>query len=296
MPSWDLWRSFLAVCRERSLSAAARRLRLTQPTLSRHIAELEASLSAALFTRSPQGLIPTDVAVALIGPAEAMEAAALAAERGARRSHDGALTGVVRVTASEVVGAELLPGMLASFCDAEPGVRVELALNNAVEDLLRRDADIAIRMTEPTQAALLSKRVGRVRLGFHAHRRYLEAHGAPDSLEALLSHRLIGFDRITVSAESLGPAAAAFRREQFTLRTDSDLAQLAAIRAGFGIGVCQTGIAKREPDLVPVLQNQVSFQLETWIVMHEDLKASPPVRRLYEHLERTLSAYLAAEG
>jgi DNA-binding transcriptional LysR family regulator len=291
-PGWELYRSFLAVAREGSLSAAARRLRLTQPTLGRHVRTLEDALGVALFTRSPSGLAPTAAALDLVPPAEAMEAAAAALVRAASGAADEA-RGVVRLTASEMMGGEVLPAMLARFRAAHPGIVLELALTNRTEDLLRRDADIAVRMTRPRQEALVARRIGTVGIGLYAHRRYVAAHGMPRSLDEFLQHQLIGFDRDATSWNSVGSPAPGITRERFAFRCDSDLAQLAALRAGLGIGGCQHGIARRERQLLPVLPRELALSLDMWLAMHEDLRASRRVRLLFEHLAVELGGYAA---
>lgn len=279
-PGWDLYRSFLAVLRTGSLSGAARELGLTQPTLGRHVDALEEALGFALFTRSQRGYLPTDAATALRPHAEALEAAAAALLREAASRGDapGAVRGTVRVSASEVIGAEVLPPIIARLQRAHPRLAVELVLSNRVDDLLQRSADIAVRMVRPEQAALVARRIGDIELGFHAHRDYLAAHGVPAALEELQRHRLIGFDRETAFVRAflarLGRPQA-LSRGAFALRTDSDLAQLAAIRSAAGIGICQVPIARRDPELVRVLPRALNMKLETWLVMHEDLRHTP---------------------
>jgi len=293
-PAWELYRSFLAALREQSLSGAARALGLTQPTLGRHIDELEQALGGiALFTRSQQGLIPTDAALELVPHAEAMAAAAAAVIRAASGAV-GAERGAVRLTASEIVGTEVLPPILARFHAHHPGIAVELVLSNATEDLLRRDADIAVRMARPKQAALVAKFLGRVALGLHAHRRYLEANGNPRSLDELTRHAIIGFDRETPSARAVRALGLPLEREMFAFRSDSDLAQLAALRAGYGVGVCQLGLARREPELVRLLPADFSVDLDVWVVMHKDLRASHRMRLMFDHLARELAVYVAS--
>jgi DNA-binding transcriptional LysR family regulator len=286
---WNLYASFREVMRQGSLSAAARALGLTQPTLGRHVAALEAGLGTALFTRSPQGLTPTAAALELLPRAEEMHAAAQAAARAISGGPSGE-TGVVRITASEIIGGVVLPPILAAFRELHPAVVIELVLTNRNEDLLRRDADIAVRMVRPVQSALFARRIGTVAIGLYAHRRYAQAHGLPATLEALAAHPVIGFDRDDTARRSVGEGPLV-TRESFALRTDSDLAQLAALRAGFGIGGCQTGIAADEPDLVPVLPDSIRFQLEMWLAMHEDLKAVVRVRLMFEHLAAALGQY-----
>jgi DNA-binding transcriptional LysR family regulator len=292
-PGWELWRSFLAAVRERSLSGAARALGLTQPTLGRHIDELEQALGGiALFTRSQLGLVPTDLALDLVPHAEAMAATAAALVRAASGAA-GAAQGVIRLTASEIVGAEVLPPILARFRERHPAVTIELALSNATEDLLRRDADIAVRMVRPKQSALVAKRIGEVALGLHAHRRYLAAHGTPNGLDEVARHAIIGFDRETPSARAVRALGLPLAREMFAFCSDSDLAQLAALRAGFGIGVCQLGIARRDPELVRVAPEAFSIKLEVWVVMHKDLRASHRMRLMFDHLAQALAGYVA---
>lgn len=291
-PGWELYRSLLAVLRHGSLSAAARALGVTQPTIGRHIVELEQALGAALFTRSPRGLIPTEVARELEPHAEAMALAAATLIRTAS-GEAGAARGTVRITASEIIGAEVLPKILTGFRERHPGLTVELVLSNRPEDLLRREVDIAVRMVRPTQAALVVRHIGRVALGLFAHRRHLQVYGTPHDLDAVRQHPLIGFDRDPYGARLLNREGVAWTRELFALRTDNDLAALAALRAGFGIGVCQLGIARRESDLVQVLAESFGFDLEVWVAMHEDLRATRRMRLMFDHLASELEVYIA---
>lgn len=287
-PDWDLYRSFLAVAREGSLSAAARSLGLTQPTLARHVEDLERALGTTLFVRSQRGLSPTDVARDLIPYAETLAATADALIRAA--SGDGAaIAGTVRISASEIMGAEVLPPILARLRERNPGLAFELVLTNAVEDLMQREADIAVRMVAPSQGALVARHIGRIALGFHAHRRYLARAGTPRTTADLASHALIGFDKGSAAIRAMAARVPALDGLRFALATDSDIAQLAAIRAGFGIGICQVPIATRDPDLVRLLPDAVTLSLDTWIVMHEDLRASPRCRAAFDGLVEGLA-------
>jgi DNA-binding transcriptional LysR family regulator len=291
-PGWELYRSFLAVARERSLSGAARALSLTQPTIGRHVDALEAALGVALFTRSQAGLVATAAATALVPYAEAMASAASALARAASGEAEEA-RGAVRVTASEMIGSEVLPPALAEFREQHPRIDVELVLSNRSEDLLRRDADIAVRMVKPTQAALLARKLGVLQLGLHAHPRYVKRHGTPQTLAELRQHALIGFDS-RASVRRLPALGLQLTRDLFAFRCDSDIGQYAALRAGFGIGVCQVALARRD-ELVPVLPGAFDFQLGVWMVMHQDLKASRRVRLMYEHLSHCLRAHIARQ-
>jgi DNA-binding transcriptional LysR family regulator len=289
-PDWELYRSFLAVMREGSLSGAARELGMTQPSLGRHIRELENALDAPLFARSTLGLAPTDLARELMPHVQAMASASEALRRAASTRHS-TVAGVIRITASEVVGAEVLPPILAAFRQQYPGIVIELSLSNQAEDLLRRDADVAIRMHRPTQNVLVARHVGKLELGVFAHRRYLDMHGRPSAAEDLQGHALIGFDHETAYIRSMRPPSGHFLREDFALRTDNDLAALAAIRAGYGIGICQCGIARRDPSLERVLVESFALSMEMWVVMHEDLRRSTHVRVFYDYVAEALAGY-----
>ncbi|QXI14530.1 LysR family transcriptional regulator [Pseudomonas zeae] len=289
--SWELYRSYLSVLQEGSLSAAARALGVAQPTVGRHIDTLEQQLGVSLFTRSQQGLLATEAALALKPFAEAMRANAAALLRAAE-AQGSAVRGTVRISTSEVVGAEVLPPVIAGLQSRYPELKVELVLTNRVQDLLHREADIAVRMVAPEQGSLIARRIGDIELGLHAHRRYLDARGTPQTLEALTDHALIGFDQETPFLRSARHWLPQWRREHFTLRTDSDLAQLVMIRAGVGIGVCQVRVAQRDPELVRVLAQAFKPRLTTWLTMHEDLRSSPRCRVTFETLLAGLELYV----
>jgi DNA-binding transcriptional LysR family regulator len=339
-PGWDLYRSFLAVLQAGSLSAAARELGLAQPTLGRHIDSLEQALGASLFVRSQHGYLPTAHAEQLRPFAAAMAATASALMRAASSDAQEA-RGTVRITASEVVGCEVLPPMLTRLHQRYPELIIELALSDNTHDLLRREADIAVRMVRPVQDALVARRVGAIDLGLYAHRDYLARRGVPAGMHDIGRHALIGFDQETpfirkmkqnwrdsgdgadrVGASGRGSSAsdvtndgkgfgsgsarntqagaerAAGRqlgREMFSLRTDNYLAQLAMVRAGFGIGFLQCGVARRDPALIPVLPEVPRISFDTWLAMHEDLRTSRRCSVVFDALAEELQAYVALQ-
>lgn len=290
-PSWDFYRTFLTVLQQGSLSAAARELGLTQPTIGRHIDALETSIGLQLFIRSPQGLIPTEAAIDLRPHAEQLAANAAALLRAAS-GLGGGVRGTVRISASEVIGIEVLPPMLAALSNRHPDLIIELSLSDAVENLLHQEADIAVRMVEPEQDALITRRIGGIPLGLHAHRRYLDKHGIPEKLEDLLDHRTIGFDRESAFVRAIRKRVPLIELMRPSFRADSNLAQLAAIRAGFGIGVCQVALAKRDPEIVRLFKTEFTLPLETFVVMHENLKTTPRCRITFDALVEGLLAYL----
>jgi DNA-binding transcriptional LysR family regulator len=290
--SWELFRSYLSVLQEGSLSGAARSMGVAQPTVGRHIAALEKQLGVTLFTRSQSGLLPTEAALALKPYADSMRTSATALKRTAESLGDG-VKGTVRITASEVIGAEVLPPVIARLQSNYPALKVELVLTNRVQDLIHREADIAVRMARPKQELLIARRVGEIEIGLHAHERYLHARGTPSTLVDLSQHALIGFDEETPFLRAARQVLPEWHRDNFTLRSDSDLAQLAMIRAGAGIGVCQVALAKRDPALVRVLAQQFGVRLETWLTMHEDLRNSPHCKVTFDALLQGLRQHMS---
>ena len=290
---WELYRSFLGVLNHGSLSGAARALGVAQPTMGRHIAALEESLGLALFTRSQTGFLPTEAGQSLRVYAESLQSTVAALERAAA-SQGSKVKGTVRVTASDVIGVEVLPPIVASLREQHPDLVVELALTDRVQDLVRREADIAVRMTRPRQELLVAQRVGQAVLGLHAHRNYLSRRGIPKNVADLAHHALIGFDETTAFIRDAGKAFSAWHREAFSVRTDNNLAQLALIRSGAGIGVCQAAIAHRDDQLVRLLPKQVSLSLEVWITMHQDLRTSPRCRVTFDALVDGLKQHLSS--
>jgi DNA-binding transcriptional LysR family regulator len=280
---WNDQRIFMAVLEEGSLSAAARRLGLSHPTVRSRIEALEAALGTVLFTRSVNGLTPTEMAETLRGSARAM---AMASDLFVRQASaaSGEVAGTVRISVPEFMGIEVMPAMLARLHEAHPAIRVELSLSNAPADLLAQEVDLAVRTVAPRQDALVAQKVAAIPLGFFACRAYVARRGNPSTLADLAGHDLIGPDRNRSDlalAERLG---AAFTRDRFVLRTDSHPAQLALARAGLGIAVAQVPAGEGDPDLVRVLPGVEIATLETWIVTHENLARVPRVRAAFDSL------------
>jgi DNA-binding transcriptional LysR family regulator len=289
-PSWDHFGTFLAVMEGGSLSAAARSMNVAQPTVRRQIEDLERRLGTPLFTRSQSGLKPTIAAQELLPYAETMAATAAAGLRTASSAGQDS-GGTVRITCSEVLGVEVLPPILAAFQKTYPAIQIELVATNVTEDLVRRDADIGIRMARPLQSALIARRVATVEVGLFATCECLEAFPPPATLGDLAAYsRLIGDDRSTVLIDALAKQGVVLNRESFGFRADGDLIQLAALRAGLGIGICQKSIAAQNSRLQRVLP-ELGIALEAWVVMHEDLKQVPRVRAVYDHLVAAVGSH-----
>lgn len=280
---WGLVRSFLAALDQGSLLGAARVLDASQPTIGRHIAELEAQLGVVLFERTGRGLLPTASALRLAESARAMEAGAHQLARSVSGA-ETAISGSVRITASEPVACVLLPPVLARMRQALPDVQVELVASNEVTNLLRREADIALRMVRPDQASLVAKRIGSVKLGAYAHRDYLRRKGTPRQPPELLQHELIGGDRNEEILQGFAAMGYPVERGHFAFRTDDLMAYWAAVQAGLGVGFVATYMARTDPDVVPVLPMLPLPELPIWLTVHREIRTSRRIRAVYDFL------------
>lgn len=288
---WTLLRSFLAVVETGSLSAAATRIATTQPTLSRHVRELETALGVTLFTRSVRGLEPTEAALGLVDDARTMGAAAEAlALKAQGRSQE--LTGTVRITASVVVANLLLPPLLVCLREAEPHIQVEIVASDVAQNLLRRDADIALRMFDPTQNALIARRLGETPLNIFAARSYFAKHGKPTQIADLLDHDVIGFDRGDAILKGYAYYGFQVGREQFPFRCDDQMVCWHLLLAGAGIGFAQTLLAARQPELEPAGLDMMIPPLPVWLVMHEEVRTNARIRRVADFLAAELTDIL----
>lgn len=287
---WNLIRSFVAVAETGSLSAAARRLSASQPTLGRHIAELEAELGIVLFLRGRKGYELTKSGAALLERGRSMVEQVNAFQRLAVGSSER-VAGTVRITASEVVATYVLPPILARLGMAEPDVEIEIVASNAVDNLLRRDADIAVRMTKPGQLDLVVRKVADLKLITCAAKSYLERRGRPLRPEDLADHDLVGYDRGTELIEGFRSIRVDIDRHAFRIRTDNHIVLWEAIRAGNGIGFAQESLVAREEMVDAILPQIVLPVLPMWLAMHRDVRTSPRIRRVADFLHEELKAY-----
>lgn len=288
-PDWTLTRSFLAVAETGSLSAAARALRLSQPTLGRHIADLEAQLDLTLFTRQPRGLALTESATALLPHARAMrEAAAKLSLAAVGRGET--LAGAVRITASRIVAYHILPPMLAQLRIAEPGIEIDLVPTDSTENLLFREADIALRMYRPTQLDVITTHLCDMPIGLYAAHSYLTRHPAPQSPEDLLTLDFIGFDRSDLMLRMMLALGIQRRREDFPVRCDDQIVYWNLVRAGCGIGGMQCHIADADPLVTRVARFIELPPLPVWLTAAQALRQTPRIRRVFDHLAASFRA------
>ncbi|MBM3363149.1 MAG: LysR family transcriptional regulator [Betaproteobacteria bacterium] len=286
---WSLVRSFLAVLEQGSLLAAARQLRSSQPTIGRHVKELEAQLGLVLFERTGRGLLPTEAALRLADSARTMQSGADQLARSVVGS-DRSASGTVRITASQPVACYVLPPLLAQMRLTLPEVQVELVASNAVSNLLRREADIAVRMVQAEQATIIARRVGKVALRACAHQDYLRRRGLPRHPSDLLSHDLIGGDRSEETLRGFAARGFAVTREQFAFRTDDLIVVWQAVRAGLGVGFVSEHLIRTEPSVVPLLPKLKIEPLPVWLAVHKEIRASKRIRAVYDFLSEALPA------
>jgi DNA-binding transcriptional LysR family regulator len=284
---WALVRSFLAVLDAGSLTGAARRLGAQQPTLSRQIAELEVQLGAPLFERTGRGVVPTAAALAIADAARQMEAGAdqLAQRVAGRRD---ATSGSVRITTSQVAACYLMPPLLAALQQAEPGIQVELVASNQLSNLLRREADIALRMVRPAQSSLVARKLAELPIVAAAHHSYLQRQGTPRKPQELLQHRLIGYDRDETIERGFARLGLVLRREAFALRTDDQVAYGRLVASGAGIGFVAHYNLAHWPGVVPLLPMLQIPPLPCWLAVHREIRGSKVVRRVYDFLAEAI--------
>ncbi|MBV1863703.1 MAG: LysR family transcriptional regulator [Rhodobacteraceae bacterium] len=287
---WSLLQSFLAVAEEGSYSAAARAMQHSQPTIGRHVQQLQEQLGAVLFQRSQGGYVLTQTGTALMQHAQAMRAAAarisLVAEGQAEE-----IAGTVRITASEIVATYTLPELLGQLLRQQPELQVELVATNSTENLLLREADIAVRMVMPQQQDLIVRRMGEVAVGLFAAQSYLDHAGAPKSIEGIWHHTVLGYDRSDIIMRGMAELGFKVRREDFAFRIDNQVAYLEALIAGVGIGATQVALAQAR-GLVPVLPEIPIPPLPVWLTAHQELRTSARVRLVFDFLAARLPVCL----
>ena len=288
---WELWHAFLAVAEAGSLSAAARKAGVSQPTLGRQVRALEGALGIGLFRREPRGLALTEAGRDLLEPARAMRQAAARAELAAAGRETG-LAGTVRITASRIVSAHLLPPILADLRADEPGIEIDLVPSDETENLLFREADIAVRMYRPTQQDIVTRHLGVFGMALYAAPALLERHGTPATLDALLSLPFVGFDRNDLILRMMADLGLQRRREDFGLRCDDQLVYLHLVRAGCGVGGMPRPVGDADTSLRRVAPFVALPSLPVWLAMPDALRANPRIRRVWDHLAGALAARL----
>jgi len=288
MLDWDDFRVFLALQRQRTLSGAARQLKVDQSTVGRRLAALEAAAGARLFDRTPVGYALTAAGEAVAASVAEIEGAALAFER-RLLGQDTRLEGSVRLATSDSFAVWFLIPRLQALRERHPGIRVELLTGNPPVNLARREADVSLRLSKPEQPQLVARCLGEVAWALYASQDYLARRGEPDPRQQLQGHDVIGLDeelRGTAGARWLASSGA---RGRVVLTANSLLSQAAAVSAGLGVSPLPCVYADTRADLRR-LPPGIIGQHEIWLVVHPDVKSSARVRALVDHLAQLVQA------
>jgi DNA-binding transcriptional LysR family regulator len=292
LADWNLLRSFITVHETGTLTEAARRLGNTQPSVGRHLRELEAAVGEALFVRRPGRLEPTQRAHDLYATVCGMKHS-VASAQGLFSGGQARVVGTVRVAASEVYAYHVITPILAALLSEHPGLEIALSVSNRADNLLRRDADIAVRFFRPEQDDLIAIHVGDTELGLYAHESYLQRFGEPTGLDVPEDAFVAGFDRETTPIGAFLKVPAPALRVRFRLRTDAMLSRQAAVETGCGIGVFLADVAAERPGLRRVLAGHFGQAQHVWLCAHAELRRSASMRVVWERLESRLRQRLA---
>lgn len=295
LTDWNLLRSFIAVHETGTLTEAARRLGSTQPSVGRHVRELESTLGEALFVRRPGRLEPTQRARALYAAVAGMKQA-VASAQGLFADAQERVVGTVRVAASEVYAYHVVTPILAALLGEHPGLEIALSVSNSADNLLRRDADIAVRFFRPEQDDLIAVHLGDTELGLYAHESYLQRFGEPTDFSLPDEAFVAGFDREAAPIAPFLKQPAPALSVRFRLRTDAMLARQAAVETGGGIGVFLADVAAERPGLRRVLASRFGLPQQVWLCAHAELRRSASMRVVWARLESRLQARLAAHA
>ncbi len=286
---WSLIRAFLAVAEIGSLSAAARTLGSSQPTVGRQVREVETALGVELFQRHAKGLSLTETGAAMLPAAKRMrdsvgEIALIAAGQDMRP------TGTVRITASVIVAHFVLPQILARLRRDEPGIEIELVATDSSDNLLFREADIALRMYRPDQLDMVTLHVTDLPLGIYAAKSYLDRVGRPDTVEDAFKLDWVGYDRSDLMLRGMRRLGWAVDRNFFATRTDDQAGNWQLIRAGCGIGIAQIATAQDAPEVERLFPDMALPSLPVWLTAHEAMRRTPRIARVWDALAQGLKS------
>lgn len=285
---WNQIRAFLATAEEGSLSAAARALGSTQPTVGRQVSSLEKDLGVTLFERAGRALVITSAGQDLLEHVQDMgDAASRISMVASGQSQD--VAGTVSITASDLLAAGFLPPVLRKLRDDAPGINIDVVASNRLENLTRRDADIAIRHVQPDQPDLIAKRLTDFTAAFYASQDYVDKYGLPSTVEDVKGHIFIGARDTQQMTDFLDQRGLHITPQQFKFRSDSGVVIWEMMRAGLGIAVVPSGLWPDSPNIVPVFTQLEPVQFPVWLVTHRELKTSQRIRIVFDSLAAGLT-------
>ena len=295
MLDWSHLQSFVAVAEHRSLTAAAQATGGSQPTLSRHISTLEQEIGERLFERSKGGVELTPRGSELLEHARVMADAASRLEMVSSGVTQD-LVGTVRLTASRIVASYILPEILARLHAKYPRIEIELVASDETRNLLRREADIALRMYRPTQEDVIAVHIGDLGLAAYAANSYLDQHGPITGPEEYMQHDVVGYDRSSLIIDGMRAFGANVDREFFKFRSDDQVVCWEMVRAGWGIGFNQMAVGDADDRVQRISGPDPIAHLPMWLTAHPELQASPRIRRVFDFLKTELPKQLRGES
>lgn len=285
---WNQARSFLAAAEEGSLSAAAEALGVTQPTITRQIAALESKLRVALFERTGRSVALTPAGLELLDHVRTMAQGASLVSLAAS-GNSQAIDGQVRITASDMTAAYLLPPILESLRAAAPDLEIDIVADNSIRDLLSREADIAVRHVRPEQPNLIAKRLSDDPARFYAVNQYIETHGVPKRGEDLSHHQFVSYGDLDRIIGHLRPIGLDLTSRNFRYVSSSQIVEWEIARHGHAISIMSDRIAAKFPEFKPVLTEIEPFSIPIWLVAHRELQTSRRIRLVFDLLDRYLT-------
>lgn len=288
---WALVNSFLAVAETGSLSAASRVLELTQPTVGRQIKQMEAALGFALFDRQPRGLKPTEKGLELLVSARAMREGARQFALAAAGASDQ-LSGTVRITASVFTAHKALPDIIAGLRRDYPEIQIEIVPTDSSENLLFREADIALRMYRSEQLEIVTRKIGEIEMGIYGARSYIDRVGFPETIDDLFALDFIGYDRSDLILTGMKKAGVDVSREWFPVRCDHHSVYFELLRSGCGVGFSQVAHASKDPNLVRIDTGIEIPSLPIWLAAHETVRRTPRVAVVWDRLVEALKPFV----
>ena len=280
---WNQVRAFLATVEEGSLSGAARALGLTQPTLGRQVTALEEQLGVTLFERSGRALLLTPTGQELVDHVRAMGEAATRlslAASGQSRSVEGR----VRISASEMYSAFVLPEFVEEVRKAHPGIVIEIVATNALSDLRQREADIAVRNTAPTDSDMIARRLPDGTAGLYGTPDFVSRYGPFDNLTDLGGVPMISIGDERRFIQAMQDRKVSVTEANFVAGSSNHLVHWALVQRGLGLGVNGHMVGKYDPSVVPVLRDQLVFDVPFWLVAPSELKTSRRIRIVFDLL------------
>lgn len=280
---WSLVQSFLAVAEAGSLTGAAQALEQSQPTVGRHIKDLEDQLGAELFLRHPRGLSLSQLGEEILPMARQMQVAmaqiSVQAEAGSAQ-----IAGTVRIACSVFAAHHVLPPVVAQLRSAEPEISIVLQPSDDSENLTFREADIAVRMYRPRQLDLVTRRIADIDMGTFAAKSYIQRRGAPTTIQELFDHDVVGYDQSPLMVRAMRDMGHEITPEAFAVRTDNQSAYWELVRTGCGIGFTQAHLGRSDPMMQELNLGIDIPALPIWLTARQDVRRIPRVDRIWDLL------------